>query len=113
QDQLVHLASAGIETIAELENTVSAILEEAELAEKESRQPKNISVPGKPPAKDGLKSKSRKGKNSDDEDYDDESEDVDDELENERLRENRRLAAKRAREAKAKKSKSKFQNLEQ
>ncbi|MFN7603067.1 MAG: hypothetical protein ACK5R0_16900, partial [Bacteroidota bacterium] len=105
QNQLMQLAAAGIETIAELENTVSAMLEEAELAEKESRQPKNISVPGKPPANDEFKSKSRKVKNPGNEDFDDESENEDNELEDERLREKKIQGAKRAREAKAKKQK--------
>lgn len=102
QDQLMQLAEAGIETIAELENTAAAMLEEAELAEKESRQPKNVSVPGKLPIK---KSKTKKRAKSGDEDHDDESNDEDDELENERLLENKRKAAQRAREAKTKKQK--------
>ncbi len=103
-NQLIDLISAGVETIAELESTVEALLEEAEVAEKEMRQPKQITVPGKRPTNVKVNSKSKKYKNANHEDFEDENEDYEeDELEIERLNENKLNSLKRAREIKAKK----------
>jgi hypothetical protein len=47
QEQVLEVERAGVETVAELENMVNAILMEAEEARLEERPPKKIGVPGK------------------------------------------------------------------
>jgi len=46
-DQIQMLKNTNLETISELENLVNAIIEESELAEKEQRTAKDVSLPGK------------------------------------------------------------------
>lgn len=46
EDQVLDLQQAGCETIAELENTAQAILEEASDAENEERETRKVKVPG-------------------------------------------------------------------
>jgi len=87
--QLVALEESKVETIAELENMVNAILEEAEQAKKEERPELKIPVPGQavvPNTKSGKKT------SEDDEEQEDELEEA--------LALQKKEAAKKARKAK-------------
>ncbi len=108
EDQVLELQEAGCETIAELENTVQAILEEAADALKEERTTRKVKVPGQrtePAIKAEAKKLSREvvkgidGKDDAAEREDDEYEDA--------LELKKKEAARKARAAKKAKEKMK------
>lgn len=93
-EQVLHLHDSSIETIAELEIMTNALLEEAELALREERPARKISVPGRSP----LNTVVAKGVNSKPKFAEPDEED-EDELE-EQIYERKIEAAKRARNGK-------------
>ncbi|MBL7845540.1 MAG: ATP-binding protein [Cyclobacteriaceae bacterium] len=90
-DQVLQLHDSSIETIADLENMKDALLEEAQLAEKEERPAKKINVPGQSTLNNGTQI-SKKSRGEDDEEEEDELE--------EEIASKKKESAKRAREAK-------------
>ncbi len=100
EDQTLELRESGCKTIAELENTVQAILEDADDAAKEGRAPRKVNAAGKKVATTKAEAKKLSRAEANEKDFEDDEAEREDDEEDEAVEKQKKEAAKKAREAK-------------